>query len=118
MRKISYVTLTSDLYFLLGISFIVYGLFFDFTRIGSASYNISNITNSTALLISIAEVAHCIINAYILHKCDNKLVRIIAIILCILNIVYRVVNLFALVNLFTIIMLVFGIILLLNLIFY
>jgi len=117
-RKISYVTLTSDLYLLLGISYIMYSLFFGFERIGYASYNISNITSLVAIKICILEIIHSIIISYALHRCDNKLLRIIVIGICLINIIYRIINLISVISIFSSVMLVFGIILLLNLIFY
>ena len=116
-KKISYITLISDLYMLLVFSYIIYGILFGFERIGSSSFTIENISNNVANLISLIEISFSLLMAYLLHKCNNKKVRIVLLLLCISNILYRIANILALVNPFTIFMLVMNIVLLIILIF-
>ena len=117
-KKISYITLISDLYLLLAFSYIIYGIKFGFVRIGNESFNLFNITNDTALIISIYEIIICILNAYLLHKCNKNQYRYITIILCVLNIIYRIINILVVLNIYTGFILSLNIILLLLLIFY
>lgn len=91
-KKISYITLISDLYMLLTFSYIIYGIFFGFNRIGTSSFTIKNIDIYSAVIIAILEIIFSIIMAYLLHKCNYKKVRYIVMILCILNLIYRIIN--------------------------
>ena len=117
-KKISYITLISDIYVLLTISFIIYGIFFSFERIGVSSFTIKNINTLTAIIISIIEMIISIITAYLLHKSNYKKVRNILMILCLLNIIYRIGNLIFLTNPFTLFMLFINIVLFIILILY
>lgn len=117
-KKISYITLTSDLFLLLGFSYIIYGFFFGFERIGHASFTLFNITDNVALILCIIEILFSIILSYMLHKCNIKKIRVSIMILCILNIIYRVANITILPSIFSGFILLVGIILLLNLILY
>ena len=117
-KKISYITLVSDLYILLIFSYIIYGMFFGFERIGMSSYVIQNISNNVANLITLIEVSFDLSMAYLLHKCNHKIVRIILMFLCISNILYRISNILVLANPFAIFMLIMNIVLLIILIFY
>ena len=117
-KKISYTSLTSDLYLLLSFSYIIYGLFFDFERIGRESFQIIDITRNNAIKIGLIEIIFCIYIAYMLHRCDIKQFRIIVIIISIINIIYRIINIIIAPNAFTILMLILSILLILNLLFY
>ena len=117
-KKISYITLTSDLFLLLSFSYIVYGFFFGFERVGYASFNLFNITDSVAKIVCILEILFCTFLSYMLHKCNIKKVRFCIVIICILNMIYRVINITILPSIFSGFMLLVGIILLLNLILY
>ena len=110
-KKISYITLISDLYMLLVFSYIIYGIFFGFERIGSASYTVKSITGNMAILVALIEIIFSLIMAYLLHKSNNKKVRIILMILCLINVIYRIVNILVIINPFTIFMLLINIIL-------
>ena len=74
-KKISYITLTSDLFLMLAFSYIIYGFFFGFERIGFESFNLFTITKNTALIISILEIVFCISISYLLHKCYKNSFR-------------------------------------------
>ena len=117
-KRISYVTLGSDIYVLVFFSCIIYGIFFNFERIGLASFTITNINEITATIIAIIEIIFCLIMAYLLHKCNYKSVRILLIILCVLNIIYRIFNTICMINPFTLLMLLINTILFLILLFY
>ena len=117
-KKISYITLTSDLYILLGISFIIYSIFFGFERIGRASFNIASITNNVAVIICLLEIVFSIVISYMLHKCNRKIVRYIIILFSIFNIIYRILNIMVLSSIFTVFMLIISVILILNILFY
>ena len=117
-KKISYITLVSDIYVLLTLSFIIYGIFFSFERIGVSSFTIKNINTHTAVIISIIEMLLSIITAYLLHKSNSKKVRNILMILCLLNIIYRIGNIVFLANPFTLFMLFINIVLFIILILY
>ena len=117
-KRISYVTLVSDIYTLLAFSFIVYSMFFGLERIGNASFTIINIEKTTAIIIAIIEILFSLIMAYLLHKCSHITVRIVLIVLCILNIVYRSINLFYKVNPFILLMIFINLVLLIILLLY
>lgn len=117
-KKISYITLVSDLYILLTISYIIYGVFFGFERIGASSFTITSINNNIAIIISLAEIVFNIIIAYLLHKCSYKTIRIILMLLCILNIIYRISNLLFMINPFTLFIVIINIALFIILLFY
>lgn len=117
-KRISYVTLVSDIYTLLAFSFIVYSMFFGLERIGNASFTIVNIEKTTAVIIAIIEILFSLIMAYLLHKCSHITVRIVLIVLCILNIVYRSINLFYKVNPFILLMIFINLVLLIILLLY
>lgn len=117
-KRISYVTLVSDIYTLLTFSFIVYSMFFGLERIGNASFTIVNIEKTTAVIIAIIEILFSLIMAYLLHKCSHITIRIILIVLCILNIVYRSINLFYEVNPFILLMIFINLVLLIILLLY
>lgn len=117
-KRISYVALISDMYMLIILSNIVYGIFFGFDRIGNASLTIIDINKNTAIIIAIIEIVIGLITTYLLHKCTYISVRIILIILCILNIIYRIINLLRVVNPFTILMLLVSVVLLIILLLY
>ena len=103
-KRISYVTLVSDIYTLLAFSFAVYSIFFGLQRIGNASFVVASIGKTTAIIIGIIEILFSLIMAYLLHKCSHITVRIVLMVLCILNIIYRVINLFYGVNPLTLLM--------------
>ena len=117
-KKISYITLNSDLYLLLSFSYIIYGLFFGFERIGMESFRIYNITNSTAIIICIVEIVFCTAISYMLHKINIKSIRYNILILCILNIIYRIINIIILSSIFSWFMLIMGLILFITLLLY
>ena len=117
-KKISYITLISDIYVLFTISLIIYGIFFSFERIGISCFTIKNINTLTAVNISILEMILLIITAYLLHKSNSKKVRIALMVLCLLNIIYRIANLIFLTNPFTLFMLIINIVLLIILLLY
>ena len=117
-KRISYVTLVSDIYTLLTFSFIVYSMFFGLERIGNASFTSVNIEKTTAVIIAIIEILFSLIMAYLLHKCSHITIRIILIVLCILNIVYRSINLFYKVNPFILLMIFINLVLLIILLLY
>ena len=117
-KKISYVTILSDLYILLGISFLVYSIFFGFDRIGRASFNIVTIPNSIAIIICLLEIVLSISISYMIHKCNIKTVRYTVMLLSLLNIIYRALNIMVFSSIFTVFMLIISIILLLNIVFY
>ena len=117
-KRISYVTLVSDIYTLLAFSFIVYSMFFGLERIGNASFTIINIEKTTAVIIAIIEILFSLVMAYLLHKCSHITVRIVLIVLCILNIVYRSINLFYMVNPFILLMIFINLVLLIILLLY
>lgn len=117
-KRISYVTLVSDIYILLAFSFFVYSMFFGLERIGTASFTIINIEKTTAITIAIIEILFSLIMAYLLHKCSHMTVRIVLIVLCILNIIYRSTNLFYKVNPFTLLMILMNLALLIILLLY
>ena len=116
-KKISYVTLISDLYILLGLSYIIYGIFFNFERIGNSSLVI-NTDKNIAILIAFIEVMFSFIIAYLLHKCNYKIIRIILIIITILNIIYRIINILFVINPFTLLMIVINVVLFIILLSY
>ena len=117
-KRISYVTLISDIYILLAFSNIVYGIFFGFDRIGWASFSIVEIDRTIAIIIAIIEIVLAFIMAYLLHKCSYITVRVILIILCILNIIYRAINLLHVVNPLTLLMIFINIVLFIILLMY
>ena len=117
-KRISYVTLISDIYILLVFSNIVYGIFFGFERIGNSSFTILNNNKTTAIIISIIEIIFDLIVAYLLHKCNYIKVRIILIVLCILNIIYRIINLLHVINPLTLLMIFINIVLFIILLLY
>ncbi len=117
-KRISYVTLISDIYILLTFSNIVYGIFFGFERIGNASFTIVNVNGTTAIIIAVVEIVFDLIVAYLLHKCNYTSSRVVLCILCILNIIYRIINILYVVNPLTIIMLFINIVLLIILLLY
>ena len=59
-----------------------------------------------------------LIVAYLLHKCNYIKVRIILIVLCILNIIYRTINLLHMVNPLTLLMIFINIVLFIILLLY
>ena len=117
-KRISYVTLISDIYILLVFSNIVYGIFFGFERIGNSSFTIVDINRTTAIIIAIIEIIFDLIVAYLLHKCSYIKVRIILIVLCTLNIIYRIFNLLHEINPLTLLMIFINIVLLIILLLY
>lgn len=117
-KRISYVTLISDIYILLVFSNIVYGIFFGFERIGNSSFTVVDIDRTTAIVIAIIEILFDLIVAYLLHKCSYINVRIILIVLCILNIIYRIINLLHVINPLTLLMIFINIVLFIILLLY
>lgn len=117
-KRISYVTLISDMYMLLVFSFIVYGAFFGFDRIGNASFTFTDIGMNTAIIIAIVEIVLDLIMAYLLHKCSYIAVRVILIILCVLNIIYRVFNLLYDINPLILLMIFMNVVLIVVLLLY
>lgn len=117
-KRISYVTLVSDIYILLVFSNVVYAMFFGLERIGNASFTIADIGRNTAIILAIAEIVFSLIMAYLLHKCNYIAVRVILIIVCVLNIIYRIINLLHEVNAFTLLMIFISIVLFIILILY
>ncbi len=117
-KRISYVTLISDIYILLVFSNIVYGIFFGFERIGNASFTIIDINSSIATIIAFTEIVFGLLMAYLLHKCNYISVRIILITLCILNIIYRIINLLHVINPLTILMTFINVVLFVILLLY
>lgn len=105
-KRISYLTLISDLHMLLCFSYLVYAYFYGFERIGRASFNITNISDNLAFTIGILEVVLCIIFAYLLHKYNNKKERYIIMTLCIMNIVYRLINVLSIISIFNLFMII------------
>ena len=98
--------------------YIIYGIFFGFERIGSSSFTIMPIDKNIFIIISIIEIIFSLIMAYLLHKCSYKKIRIILMILCILNVIYRISNILFIINPFTIFMIVINVILFIILLFY
>lgn len=117
-KKISYITLTSDLFLLLSFSYIIYGFFFGFERIGMESFKLLNISKDIAIYICIIEILFCTIISYMLHKCNIKKIRFTILILCIISIIYRISNIIILPTIFAGFMLFMGLILLITLILY
>ena len=117
-KRISYVTLISDIYILLVFSNVVYGIFFGFERIGNSSFTIVDIDRTTAIVIAIIEILFDLIVAYLLHKCSYINVRIILIVSCILNMIYRIINLLHVINPLTLLMIFINIVLLIILLLY
>lgn len=117
-KKDSYIVLISNLCLLLGFSYIIYAVFFGIESIGKESFHLFNISNYMAVNIGIIEILFCVLLAYILHKCNKKNIRYITIVICLLNIGYRVLNILIVTNIFNVFILVMSIILLLNLLFY
>ena len=103
---------------LLVFSFIVYGMFFGFDRIGNASFTFTDIGMNTAIIIAIVEIVLDLIMAYLLHKCSYIAVRVILIILCVLNIIYRVFNLLYDINPLILLMIFINIVLIFVLLLY
>ena len=117
-KKISYITLTSDLFLMLSFSYIIYGFFFGFERIGMESFKISTISYNAAVNICVLEIIFCATISYLLHRCNIPKVRIVVLILCILNIIYRIVNIMVVPSIFAGFMIFMGLILLINILFY
>ena len=117
-KRISYVTLISDIYILLVFSSIVYGIFFGFERIGNSSFTVFDIDRTTAIIIAIIEIIFNLVAAYLSHKCNYIKVRIILIGLCILNIIYRIINLLHVINPLTLLMIFINIVLFIILLLY
>lgn len=117
-KRISYITLNSDLFLLLSFAYIIYGIFFGFERIGFESFHLFNINTDTAIIICIIEIILCTLISYLLHKCNIKKIRFSLIILCLLSIIYRILNIIILPSIFIGFTLVIGIELLLNLLLY
>lgn len=117
-KRISYVTLISDIYILLVFSSIVYGIFFGFERIGNSSFTVVDIDRTTAIVIAIIEIIFNLVAAYLSHKCNYIKVRIILIGLCILNIIYRIINLLHVINPLTLLMIFINIVLFIILLLY
>lgn len=117
-KRISYVTLISDIYILLVFSNVVYGIFFGFERIGNSSFTVFDIDRTTAIIIAIIEIIFNLVAAYLSHKCNYIKVRIILIGLCILNIIYRIINLLHVINPLTLLMIFINIVLFIILLLY
>ena len=117
-RKDSYIILISNLYLLLGFAYTIYSFFFGIKRLGQESFHLFDISNNMAIIIGLIEILLCIIIAYILHRCNKNAIRYSAIVICLLNILYRASNLLVIVNVLNVFSLIIGIILLFNLIFY
>lgn len=117
-KRISYVTLISDIYILLVFSNVVYGIFFGFERIGNSSFTVFDIDRTTAIIIAIIEIIFNLVIAYLSHKCNYIKVRIILIGLCILNIIYRIINLLHVINPLTLLMIFINIVLFIILLLY
>ena len=117
-KRISYVTLISDIYILLVFSSIVYGIFFGFERIGNSSFTVVDIDRTTAIVIAIIEIIFNLVAAYLSHKCNYIKVRIILIGLCILNIIYRIINLLHVINPLTLLMILINTVLFIILLLY
>ena len=117
-RRISYVTLVSDMYMLLVFSYIIYGVFFGFDRVGSAIFSIYDIGKNGFIIISIIEIVFSLIMAYLLHKCNYLFVRIILCILCVLKLIYSIINVLHVINPFTLLMIFINFVLLIILLLY
>lgn len=101
-KKISYITLLSDLCVLLSFAFIIYGCYFGFERIGAASLFVTNLDKSLAVKIAVLEIISCITMANILHKYYKKSCFIFAFVIAIANIIYRSINIFHVVSIFNV----------------
>lgn len=117
-RKISYITIISDLYLLVGLSFIIYSIFFGLDRIGYASFNLTNITKDIAIIIGILEIAYCIITSIGLYSSNRKIIRYGIMIISFIVVIYRILNMFMSPSYFTGFMLLNNFILVMNLVFY
>ena len=117
-KKISYITLTSDLYLLVGVAFIVYSIFFGFERIGNESFNLVSITSNIAIIICILEIVYSIITSFMLYVCNRKVIRYSLIIISFIIFVYRILNMFISPSIFTGFMLLICFVLIISLIFY
>lgn len=117
-KKISYLTLFSDLYILLCFSYLIYAYFYGFERVGRASFSIINISDNIALTIGILETVLCLVFAFLLHKCNFKKNRYILMILCMINIVYRLINVISIISIFNMFMIILNLFLFTILRFY
>ena len=117
-KKISYITLISDIFLLLSFSYIIYGIFFNFERIGRESFNIVSINGNTAITICIFEIFISTITSYLLHKTHIRIIRYYLIIIGILNIIYRILNILAVPNYYSFFLMIIYIVLLIILILY
>lgn len=117
-RKISYITIISDLYLLVGLSFIIYSIFFGLDRIGYASFNLTNITKDIAIIIGILEIAYYIITSIGLYSSNRKIIRYSIMIISFIIVIYRILNMFMSPSYFTGFMLLNNFILVMNLVFY
>ena len=117
-KKISYITIISDLYLLVGLSFIIYSIFFGLYRIGYASFNLTNITKDIAIIIGILEIVYCIITSISLYSCNRKIIRYSILIISFIIAIYRILNMFMSPSYFTGIMLLNNFILVMHLVFY
>ena len=117
-KKISYITLISDLYLLVGISFIIYSIFFGFERIGRESFNIVNITKDIAIIICILEIIYSIVTSVMLYKCNKRSVRYTIMITSFIVVIYRIINMFMVPSIFTGFMLLVSFVLIIHLLFY
>ena len=117
-RKISYITIISDLYLLVGLSFIIYSFFFGLDRIGYASFNITSITKDIAIIIGISEIIYCVVTSIGLYSCNRKIIRYGIMIISFIIVIYRILNMFMSPSYFTGFMLLNSFILVMHLIFY
>ena len=117
-KKISYITLTSDLYLLVGISFIIYSIFFGFERIGRESFSIIEITKNIAIIICILEIIYSIVTSAMLYKCNKKKVRYPILIISFIIVIYRIINMVMVPSIFTGFMLLVSFVLIIHLLFY
>lgn len=117
-KKISYITIISDLYLLVGLSFIIYSIFFGLERIGYASFNITNITKDIAIIIGIIEIIYCIITSLSLYSSNRKIIRYSIMIISFIIVIYRIINMFMLPSYFTGFMLLISFVLVMHLVFY
>ena len=117
-KRISYITLISDIFLLFSFSYIVYGIFFNFERIGRESFNIVSINSNMAIIICFFEIFISTIISYLLHKIHIRIVRYYLVFICILSIIYRILNVLVVFNYYTVFMIFIYIILLVTLILY
>ncbi len=92
-KRLSYITLISDLYIFMSIILIVYGVFFGFAEIGKNSFYLLEVNDNIYIMISIMEIIVNLIIAYLIHRFNIKSIKILLIIMTILLIIYEIINL-------------------------